>query len=68
MTLMHKPNEHAMLIQRGKLFLLFCKKSAKYQNIGVFKFYCRTYSLYMYAESPQVQQTLEAFLKITYTF
>ena len=43
MTLMHKLNEHAMFI-----FLLFCKKSRKYQNIDVFKFHCTIYGLYMY--------------------
>ena len=49
----------------GELFLLFCRKSPKYQNNGVFKFPC-TIGFYMYTGSLQVQQTLETFLKITF--
>ena len=41
MTLMRKPlNEHARFIQRGTLFLLFCKKSPKYQITRIFRFHC----------------------------
>ena len=50
MDLMHKLlilNEHARFIKKGKLFLLFCKKS-QYQNIGAFKFRCTIEFVYVY--------------------
>ena len=49
MILMHKLlNEHARFVYRGTPFLLFCEKSSKYQNTGVFKFYCTIEFVYVY--------------------
>ena len=63
---MHKLNEHAIFIYRGTLFLLFCKKSPKYQNNGLFKSHCTVNFVFVYSVTTSTANT-ETFLKITFT-
>ena len=49
----------------GELFLLFCKKSPKYQNNGVFKFPCTIGFVYVYRITTSTTNTRN-FLKITF--
>ena len=45
----------------GELFLLFCKKSPKYQNNGVFKFPCTIGFVYVYRTTTSTTNTRNLF-------
>ena len=53
---------------RGTLFLVFCEKSPKYQNIGVFKFNCTVEFVYIYRINTSTANTGNLFEKNLYIF